>query len=62
MCVLGGVGRPLVSPLGGLSSSHASPHLVVEGTLQKLDPLWEPGLFWGIGPTVVLDSFGGRVF
>lgn len=62
MCVLGGVGRPLVFPLGGLSLSHASPHLVVEGTLQELDPLWEPSLFWGVGPTVVLDSFGGRVF
>lgn len=39
-----------------------SPLLVVEGTLQELDPLWEPNLFWGLGPTVVLDSFGGRVF
>lgn len=62
MCVLGGVGRPLVLPLGGLSPSHVSPYLVVEGTVQELDPLWEPSLFWGVGPTVVLDSFGGRVF
>lgn len=38
------------------------PRLVVEGTLQELGPLWEPSLFWGVGPTVVLDSFGGGGF
>lgn len=48
--------------LRGSSPSHASPCLVVEDTLQELGPLWEPSLFWGVGPTVVLDSFGGRVF
>lgn len=57
-CVLGEVGRPLVLPLEGLSLSPASPCLVMEGTLQERGPLWEPSLFWGVGPTVVLDSFG----
>lgn len=45
-----------------LVPSSASPCLVMEGRLQELRPLWEPNLFWGVGPTVVLDSFGGRVF
>lgn len=62
MCVLDGVGRPLVLPLQGLSPSHVSPCLVIEGRLQEFGPLWEPSLFWGVGPTVVLDSFRGRVF
>ena len=61
-CPLGGAGRPLVLALGGLSPSDASPCVVVEGGLQELGSLWEPSLFWGVGPTVVLDSFGGRVF
>lgn len=62
MSVLGGAGRPLVLALGGLSPSNASPCLVVEGRLQDLGSLWGPSLFWGVGPTVVLDSLGGRVF
>lgn len=62
MCVLGGIGRPLVLPLQGSSPFHASPCLVMQGGLQELGPLWEPSLFSRIGPTVVLDSFRGRVF
>lgn len=62
MFVFGGVGRPLVLPLQGLSPSHAFLSLVMEGRLQELSPLWEPSLFWWVGPTVVLDSFRGRVF
>lgn len=42
--------------------SPASPCLVMEGTLKERGPLWELSLFWGVGPTVVLDSFGERVF